>query len=165
MTNFYLFLPFPKCQVCTLSYVQSLACNNINSYIALSSWVVHLLFIFCRFRRLCVHNHRCTCRVWFGFDTSSFISSIPSEAVMSILYLWSPFPFTAPCHFLAGFVCVCESTAGEGWCLSFFFFLQLLCVCVCVCVKAAKEAPWSQWGAVEDCDLRDFSGHKSAPWF
>lgn len=129
MTNFYLSLPFPKSQVYTISYVQSLACSNINSYIPLSNWVVHLLFIFCRFRWLCVHNHRCMCRVWFGFVTSSFISSIPSEAVMSILYLWSPFPLAAPCHFLAGFVCVCEGTAGEGWCLSFFFPTAALSVC------------------------------------
>lgn len=160
MNYFNLSLPFPKSQVYTLPCVQSLACNNINSYIPLSNRVLHLLFIFCRFSWLCVHSHRCTCRVWFGFDTSSFISSIPTEAVMSVLYLWSPFPLAAPCHFLAGFVCVREGTAGEGQCLS-FIFLQLLSVCV----EAVEEASWSQWGLVEDCDLGVFSGHRSAPWF
>lgn len=146
MINFYLALPFSKSQVCTLSYLQSLAHNNINTYIPLSNWVVRLLFIFCRFRWLCVHSHRCTCRVWFGFDTSSFISSIPSEAVMSVWYLCSPFPLAAPCHFLAGFVCVWEGTAGDGWCLS-FFFLQLLSLCASRRLLAMRSSrglwPWS----------------------
>lgn len=108
--------------------MRSLACNNINTHIPLSSWVVHLLFVFCRFRWLCVHSRRWTCGVWLGFDTSSFISSIPREAAMSVSYLWSPFPLAAPCHFLAGFVCVCEGTAGKGWWLPFFSYIYAACV-------------------------------------
>lgn len=122
--------------------MQSLICNNINTRISLSSWVVHLVFVFCRLRWLCVHSYRCTRRVRFGFDTSSFVSSIPREAEMSVSYLWSPFPLAAPCHFLAGFVCVCECTAGEGV-VFVLYFLQLPCLCEWKLSRRLQDS-WSQ---------------------
>lgn len=93
----------------------SLACNNVNIQAALSSWASHLLFVSCRFKELCVHNHRCTCRVCLGFGTSSSTSSIPWETEWRVLYLWSPFPLAAPCHFPVGYACACVSThLGRG---------------------------------------------------